>query len=76
MTQLYQKNWSRQELIRYTGHIDQIAGIRLLEAAEGVERGSRLLQVWTGSGLTFNILPDRAMDISACQYKGMSLAWR
>jgi len=76
MTQLYQNNWSRQELIRYTGHMDQIAGIRLLEAAEGVERGSRLLQVWTGSGLTFNILPDRAMDISACQYKGMSLTWR
>ncbi len=76
MTQLYHKNWSRQELARYTGHMDQVAGIRQLEAADGIERGGRLMQVWTGSGLTFNILPDRAMDISACQYKGMSLAWR
>ena len=76
MTNLYKKEWSRQQLSRYTGHMDQIAGIRLLEGADGVERGSRLLQVWTGSGLTFNILPDRAMDISACHFRGMSLAWQ
>ena len=76
MAHLYQSDWSREELVRYTGTMNQIAGIQPLEASEGLERGSRLLQVWTGSGLTFNILPDRAMDIAACQYKGMSLAWR
>ena len=76
MTQFDHKQWSRQELLRHTGSMDQVAGIRLLEAADGMERGSRLMQVWTGSGLTFNILPDRAMDISTCQYKGVSLAWR
>ena len=76
MTHLYHRDWNRQELTRYIGHMDQIAGVRLAEAADGNERGSRLLQVWTGSGLTFNVLPDRAMDISACEYKGLSLAWR
>ena len=76
LTHLYQRDWSRQDLARYTGTMNQIAGIQPLEASEGPERGSRLLQVWTGSGLTFNVLPDRAMDIAACQYKGMSLAWR
>jgi hypothetical protein len=76
MTHLYQRDWSRQDLARYAGSMNQIAGIQPLEASEGLERGSRLLQVWTGSGLTFNVLPDRAMDIAACQYKGMSLAWR
>ena len=39
-------------------------------------RDSRIIQVWTGSGLTFNILADRGMDISTCQFKGMSLTWR
>ena len=73
---LFDQDWDRQELVRRTGHMDQIAGIRLLEASDGMERNSRVLQLWTGSGLTFNVLPDRAMDISACQYKGMSLAWR
>jgi hypothetical protein len=53
MTQFEYKHWSRQQLIRHTGSMDQIAGIRLLEAANGIERGSRLLQVWTGSGLTW-----------------------
>jgi hypothetical protein len=76
MTHLFQRDWNRQELTRYLGHMDQIAGVRLAEAADGNERGSRLLQVWTGSGLTFNVLPDRAMDISACEYKGVPLAWR
>ena len=76
MAYLYQRNWSREELVRYSGTMSQIAGIQSLEANDGIERGSRLIQVWTGSGLTFNVLPDRAMDIAACQYKGMSLAWR
>ena len=73
---LYQRNWNRQDLARYIGHMDQVAGIKLLEGADGVERGGRVLQVWTGTGLSFNVLGDRAMDISTCQYKGMSLTWK
>jgi hypothetical protein len=76
MTYLYHRNWSRQELAPYVGQMDQVAGIKLLEAADGIERGNRILQVWTGSGLSFNVLADRALDISACQYRGMSLTWR
>jgi hypothetical protein len=76
MARLYKREWTRQELVRRTGQMDQLAGIRLLEAADGLERGSRVLQVWTGSGLTFHVLPDRAMDIAACRYKGISLAWQ
>lgn len=76
MAQINQQDWSRESLARYTGTPDQVAGIRLVEALEGVERGSRRLEVWTGSGLTFTVLPDRGMDISACHYKGLSLAWQ
>jgi len=76
MTDLYRRKWTRRDLARYIGSIDQVAGIKPLEAADGVERGGRVFEVWTGSGLSFNILADRALDISACQYKGMSLAWR
>jgi Domain of unknown function (DUF4432) len=68
--------WTRQEIARHVGHMDQIAGIKFVEGADGVERGSRILQVWTGSGLAFNVLADRALDISSCQYKGVSLTWR
>ena len=76
MVNLYQRDWSKQELIRYVGHLDQVAGIKSLEGADGFERGARILQVWTGSGLSFNVLADRALDISTCQYKGMSLTWK
>jgi len=75
MAPLYKRNWSRQEILKRVGHMNQVAGIKLLEAADGLERGSRVFQVWTGSGLCFNVLADRALDISACQYKGVPLAW-
>lgn len=76
MVNLYQRNLNRQELARYVGHIDQVAGIKLFEGADGVERGARVLQVYTGTGLSFNVLGDRALDISTCQYKGISLTWK
>lgn len=76
MVDLYGRKWTWRELARYVGSMDQVAGIKPLEAADGVERGGRVFEVWTGSGLSFHVLADRALDISACQYKGMSLAWR
>jgi hypothetical protein len=75
MITLYHRQWSRQELLQYVGRMDQLAGIRLVEAADGLERGNRILQVWTGSGLSFDVVADRALDIAACRYKGISLAW-
>lgn len=51
MSNIYSQNWGRKDFIRYVGHMDQIAGIRSLEGADGMERGARILQVWTGTGL-------------------------
>jgi len=75
MPQLYGKSWTRNELLQHVGHMDQVAGIKALEASDGSGRGGRLLEVWTGSGLTFRVMAERALDISACHYRGMSLAW-
>jgi len=75
MDSLYLRNLNRSELLQRVGHMDQVAGIKLLEAADGLARGSRVFQVWTGSGLSFSVLADRALDISACHYHGVSLAW-
>jgi hypothetical protein len=71
----YLSNLNRSALLPYVGHPDQMAGIKLMEAGDGLARGSRMFQVWTGSGLSFNVLADRALDISACHYRGISLAW-
>jgi len=75
MAHLYDRHWKRQELLQHVGHIDQVAGIRPVESADGKARGSRVLQVWTGSGLSFDVLADRALDICTCRYKSIPLAW-
>jgi hypothetical protein len=75
MAHLYGRQWKRQELLQHVGHIGQVAGIKLVESADGKARGSRVLQVWTGSGLSFDVLADRALDICTCRYKGTPLAW-
>jgi hypothetical protein len=75
MVSLYDRDWSREEILQRVGHMDQVAGIKMVEATDGMERGSRMLQVWTGSGLYFRVMADRALDVSTCRYKGVPLAW-
>ena len=76
MVRLYDREWSKVDLLRRVGQMDQLAGIRLVEAGEGKGRGCRLLEVWTGSGLRFQVNAERALDLSGCDYKGLPLAWR
>jgi hypothetical protein len=76
MTTLFNREWSKAELLNRVGQMDQLAGIRLVEAEDGKARGCRILDVWTGTGLRFQINAERALDISSCDFKGMPLAWR
>ncbi len=75
MANLFNRTWTRSELLNYVGDLSQIAGIRLGEWADGTERGLRVADVRTGSGLAFSVLLDRGMDIGPASYKGMPLAW-
>ena len=76
MVRLFNQEWKKAELLNRVGQMDQIAGIRLVEASEGRARGCRLLDVWTGTGLRFQVNADRALDLSYCEYQGLPLAWR
>ncbi len=76
MVKLFKHEWSKAELLRYVGHMDQLAGIRLSETGDGKARGCRMLDVWTGTGLRFQVNADRALDISSCEFKGVPLSWR
>lgn len=75
MAKLFNRTWKRAELLDYVGDLSQVAGIRLGEWSDGVERGLRVADVRTGSGLTFSVLLERGMDIGSAAYKGMPLAW-
>jgi galactose mutarotase-like enzyme len=75
MAKLFGKEWTRAELLAHVGDLSQVAGVRLLELSDGVERGVRAADVRTGGGLEFTVLLDRGMDIGAASYKGLPLAW-
>ncbi|MGA2488620.1 MAG: aldose 1-epimerase family protein [Anaerolineales bacterium] len=75
MANLFNRSWTRSELLNYVGDLSQISGIRLREWADGTERSLRVADVRTGSGLGFTVLLDRGMDIGPASYKGMPLAW-
>ena len=76
MANLFNRERTKSELLSRVGQMDQLAGIRLLEAGDGKARGCRVLDVWTGSGLRFQVNAERALDISSCDFKGTPVAWR
>jgi hypothetical protein len=64
------------EVRKYTGDMSQIAGIKSYELLDGKTRGTRAVDIWTGSGLQCTVVLDRCMDVSMASYKGKSLCWR
>ena len=76
MATLYNKTWSRNELLYRVGDINQVAGITPVELTDGNSRGIRALRFTTGSGLSFTVLPDRGMDIYDANYNGAALGWQ
>ncbi len=76
MTTLFNNRYSKSDLLKRVGDISQIAGVRFFELKDGLENGVRVLDFRTGTGLRFNVLVDRAMDVSSAEYRGASLAWR
>ena len=49
MVSLWDRPWSRAELLARVGRLEQVAGVQLAEAADGAESGVRLLRFTTGS---------------------------
>jgi hypothetical protein len=75
VVELFGKNLTRRQVEERAGGLSQFAGVRLMTLGDGLERGIRMLEFRTGSGLVFNVLVDRAMDIGDCAYKGLAIGW-
>ncbi|MCO6451592.1 MAG: aldose 1-epimerase family protein [Caldilineales bacterium] len=75
MPELFGKNWTKEELIARVGRMEQLAGIVAAEASDGPGRGSRFFHIYTGSGLAFDVMADRTLDLAGCRFKGMPIAW-
>ncbi|MBI3947631.1 MAG: aldose 1-epimerase family protein [Armatimonadetes bacterium] len=76
MPNVFGREFTREELEQRTGRMDQVCGVRAAVLTDGRAAGVRVADVWTGSGLEFTVLLDRAMDIGAARWQGKSLCWR
>lgn len=76
MVRLYGQELTHAELLQRVGDLDQIAGVRRVRLEDGPEDGVSAVEVRTGGGLTYTVLPSRTMDISAAECDGVPLAWR
>lgn len=76
MAFLFGQHYNREQILARVGDLSQVAGIRMMELCDGLERGVRIADVRTGSGLRFQVSLDRGMDISVAEYKGAPLAFR
>ena len=75
MPELFGRRYTREELLRRVGRINQVGSVELLTLDEGRARGMRVLEFVTGSGLVFRSMVDRAMDVGYASYQGSSLSW-
>lgn len=75
MVQLNGRTYTRRDIAERSGMLSQFAGVRLMELGDGVERGIRMLEFRTGSGLRFTSLVDRALDIADCEFNGQAIGW-
>lgn len=75
MVELFGETLTRDDIRRRSGQLAAYGGVRLMELADGTERGIRLLEFRTGSGLRFTVLVDRAMDIAEVEWRGASIGW-
>lgn len=76
MIKLYGREYNRLQLLRHVGDISQLAGVKQYQLTSGNEKGVDAVDFRTGYGLNFTVLPDRGLDISYAEYKGIPLCWR
>ncbi len=61
---------------KYIGHINQLFNVKEYRLCGGWADGVRAVDVSNGSGLSFTVLVDRAMDIFHAEYKGKNLCYK
>lgn len=73
---LYNRTFTRRELEARVGRIEQVGGVRCMTLAEGPEDGVDLIQVRTGGGLAYHVLPSRGLDISLATLGDVPISWQ
>lgn len=74
--QLYGRSWTRRELEGYMGRLEQVGGIRRYVLDDGPERGLEVIEVRTGAGLEFTVMPTKGLDFGLAKYGGVPVSWQ
>jgi hypothetical protein len=69
------KNLKRNDLMARVGSISQIAGLRRYRLSGGLADGVEAVDVRTGAGLCYTVLPGRCMDIAWADFKGSAFSY-
>lgn len=74
------KEWKadlkKEKLLRYMGSVSQLGGLKRYELSEGRAKGVEAVDVITGTGFDFTVLPGRCMDITWARYKGIPVSYQ
>lgn len=66
---------NRKVIAKHLGNNYQIFGTRHYHLTDGASNGCRCIDVRTGSGFEYTVVPDRGLDISLASYKGTNLTY-
>lgn len=75
MPTLFGTPMTRRELDQFASDPSLLFGVDMLSNEDGPERGVRMLRFRTGGGMDFDVMVDRAMDISAMRHHGVPVGW-
>lgn len=65
----------RQFLLQRMGDISQLAGTKPYRLAAGKAQGVEAVDIKTGSGFAFTVLPGRGLDIAWADYRGVPIGY-
>ena len=66
---------SRESCVNRFGNMRQLGGLKKYQFTDGKATGLDAVDVETGGGLRFTVLPGRGMDISELRYRGVPIAY-
>jgi Domain of unknown function (DUF4432) len=72
---VFNTEYERRTLEPLVGARRQLGGVDLITFGDGHARNTRGLDIRTGSGLRFQVLPDRGFDIGFAEFAGTGLTW-
>ena len=75
MSELFGRSMTRREISRYAGDISQVCDARRSILRGGRADGVEIVDISTGSGFDFTVVPSRALDISRATYRGTPISW-